>query len=169
MHLSADLLPPALALDHSWPLYERDRHFALGATFEVGAGGFPAAVADHPDLARMGIGLWTCDFADGDTLTWTSAVYDIFGLPRGAVLSRVEAAALYVEDSRAKMERLRAHAIRHKRGFTLDAEIRPASGAVHYMRLIAAPVCERGKVVRLQGVKRFLPESGRFPSLAPAS
>lgn len=159
--------PEALPLSHSWPLFEQERHFALGDTFALDfAPGLTLSwIADNPDLTRMGIGWWTCDLADGDALSWTSAVYDIFGLPRGAMLSRPETVALYTEESRAKMERLRAHAIRHKRGFTLDAEIRPAgggvtgggiTGGVNRMRLIAAPVCEGGKVVRLHGVKRVL-------------
>ena len=42
-------------------------------------------------------------------------------------------------------------------GFTLDAEIAPATGARRWMRLIAAPVCEGGEVVRLQGLKFLVP------------
>ena len=51
------------------------------------------------------------------------------------------------------MERLRADAIRYKRGFTLDAEIQPATGERRWMRLIAAPVCEGDRAVRLHGLK----------------
>jgi PAS domain-containing protein len=89
-------------------------------------------------------------------LIWSGGVYDIFGLPRDASVSRDESVALYAEDSRAAMERLRAHAIKHRRGFTLDAEIRPANGASRWMRLIAAPVCEGGRVVRLHGLKLII-------------
>ena len=96
-----------------------------------------------------------CDLGD-DSLIWSGGVYDIFGLPRGAAVSRDEAVALYAEDSRARMERLRSYAIRHRRGFTIDAEIRPASGQVRWMRLIAAPVCEGERVVRLHGLKLIL-------------
>ncbi|MFS0771802.1 hypothetical protein [Sphingomonas sp. 1P08PE] len=52
------------------------------------------------------------------------------------------------------MERLRGYAIRHRRGFTIDVELRtPASGA-RWMRLIGAPVCVEGRVVRLEGLKQ---------------
>ena len=51
------------------------------------------------------------------------------------------------------MERLRAHAIKHQRGFTLDVEINPATGGRRWMRLIGAPVCEGGRAVRLHGLK----------------
>ena len=55
--------------------------------------------------------------------------------------------------SRAKMERLRAYAIRHRRGFTLDAEIEAPGGGRRRMRLICAPVCEGERVTRLHGLK----------------
>lgn len=100
-------------------------------------------------------GLWECDLSD-DSLIWSGGIYDIFGLPRGATVSRDEAVSLYAEDSRASMERLRAYAIKHRRGFTLDAKIRPASGPSRWMRLIAAPVCEGGRVVRLHGLKLII-------------
>jgi hypothetical protein len=54
------------------------------------------------------------------------------------------------------MERLRAHAIKHRRGFTLDAEIRPAVGGTRWMRLIAAPACIGDEAVRLHGLKLAL-------------
>jgi hypothetical protein len=54
------------------------------------------------------------------------------------------------------MERLRAYSIRHARGFTLDAEIRPAIGGRRWMRLICAPVIEENRVVRLHGLKLAL-------------
>jgi hypothetical protein len=69
---------------------------------------------------------------------------------------RDEAVAFYGEDSRAKMERLRSYAIRHKRGFTLDVEIRAAVGESRWVRLIAAPVCEGNRVARLHGLKLIL-------------
>jgi hypothetical protein len=51
------------------------------------------------------------------------------------------------------MERLRSYAIRHKRGFTLDIEIRAAVGETRWTRLIAAPLCEGNRAVRLHGLK----------------
>ena len=60
------------------------------------------------------------------------------------------------ESSRAAMDRLRAFSIKHKRGFTLDVEIRPASGERRWMRLITAPICIDNQVVRLHGIKLAL-------------
>jgi len=55
------------------------------------------------------------------------------------------------------MERLRAYAIKHRRGFTLDAQIRPAVGGKYrWMRLIAAPVCSGERVARLHGLKLII-------------
>lgn len=154
-------LPPLkpiepLPLHHSWPLFEQERHFELGHAFacpRVAPSNQP--LPDAEELAARGIGLWECDLSD-NALTWSAAVYDIFGLPRDAEASREEAVAFYAEDSRAVMERLRAYAIKHRRGFTLDAEIRPACGAPRWMRLTAAPICEGTRVVRLHGVKQLV-------------
>ena len=143
-----------LALHHSWPIFERARHFDLGSVLNC-------AVIDVLEPALVGelavhhSGLWECDLAD-DSLTWSGGVYDIFGLPRNAAIRRDEIVAFYCEESRVAMERLRAHSIKHRRGFTLDAEIRPVVGGRRWMRLIAAPVCEDRRVVRLHGLKIIL-------------
>jgi PAS domain-containing protein len=140
-----------LPLFHSWPLAEQGRHFDLGFVIN-------SVITDAiapADIDRLGVhhvGCWECDLQD-NTLIWSGGVYDIFGLPRGSLVARAEAVALYSEESRAKMEALRAHAIRHRRGFTLDAEIRPLGGAERWMRLICAPVCEGDRPVRLHGLK----------------
>src|SRR3546814_6392381 len=105
--------------------------------------------------SRRGIGLWECDLAD-NSLTWSNEVYDIFGLPRGACVSREETLALYCDESRVVMEALRAYAIKHRRGFTLDVEIRPSLTRRRWMRLIAAPICEGNHVVRLRGSKQAI-------------
>jgi PAS domain-containing protein len=143
-----------LALSHSWPLFEQSQHFQLGHVLNC-------LITDSIEPIHTGsvdihhAGLWECDLSD-NSLIWSGGVYDIFGLPRGATVSRHEAVALYAEHSRAAMERLRAHAIKHRRGFTLDVEIRPASGASRWMRLIGAPVCDGGRVVRLHGLKLII-------------
>ena len=144
-----------LPIYHSWPLYERERHFALGQIFDCRS--LDAGVASGAHRAGM-LGKWSCDLAD-NRLSWSSEVYSIFGMPEGAHVTREEAAALYCEDSRAAMERLRAYAIKHRRGFTLDAEIQPMRGERRWMRLIAAPVCAGDAVVKLQGLK-FLVHTG---------
>jgi PAS domain-containing protein len=150
-----DLTYP-LELTHSWPLFERRQRFDLGHLYGEDGLWLAATAAvpmDRQALARCGIGRWECDLQD-DALTWSEQVYDLFGLARDAQISRAETAAMYREESRAAMERLRAHAIRHQRGFTLDAEINAVGGHRRWMRLTAAPICEGGRVVRLHGFKQ---------------
>lgn len=143
----------ALPLTHSWPLFEQHQRFDLGCLLDEPSQA-PVASGCQPELlVARGIGLWECNLSD-NALSWTDGVFDLFGLPRGAVPARDEVAALYAEPSRAAMERLRAHAIKHRRGFTLDAEIVPVTGPAKWMRLIAAPVCVGRQVVRLHGIKQ---------------
>lgn len=146
---AARALPPAL--DCTWPLWEQARHFELGHVLNC-------AVTDLLEPHAVGAlglhhaGCWECDLAD-NSLTWSGGVYDIFGLPRGIGVSRAQSLALYCEESRAAMEKLRAYSIRHKRGFALDVQIRAAIGETRWIRLIAAPACEGGRAVRLHGLK----------------
>lgn len=140
-----------LPLHHSWPLAGDGCRFDLGRLLD-GDGKGMVDLRDAGRLRRMGIGRWLCDLAD-DGLTWSPEVHDLFGFPRDAMVSRAEAAARYGEASRAAMERLRAYAIRHRRGFTLDAEIFTARGERRWMRLVTAPVCDGGQVLALRGLK----------------
>jgi hypothetical protein len=115
-------------LSHSWPLFDQSRRFELGAILD-------SAAIDAITPAKVGAigdrhaGLWECDLAD-NSLIWSGGVYDIFGLPRGVEVSRVAAVSLYAENSRALMERLRAHAIKHRRGFTWMPKSGPPSAAL---------------------------------------
>ena len=143
----------ALALN--WPLTEQARHFELGHVLNSAAthAVMPTAIGA---LGTHHAGLWECDLSD-DSLIWSGGVYDMFGLERVTCVTRVQALAHYTEDSRAKLERLRAHAIRHELGFTIDVEIRAAAvGDVRHVRLIGAPVFEGCTAVRLHGVKLLL-------------
>ena len=140
-----------LALHHSWPIFEQARHFELGSVLSCA----DIDIVEPAQVGALGLhhaGLWECNLSD-NSLTWSGGVFDIFGLPRGARISRDEAVAFYCEESRAAMERLRAHAIKHRRGFTLDVEINAVTGGRRWMRLIGAPVCEDGRAVRLHGLK----------------
>lgn len=150
-----------LPVHHSWPLYERDRFFELGQLHGVDT------LDPVPDLVDIDVpvrparlGYWECDLTHNNRLSWSDDVYDIFGIPRGVAVTRDETVALYGEGSRAAMEKLRAYAIRHRRGFTLDVEIKPAQAPRHWMRLIAAPVCVHDSVVKLQGLKFLVPGAG---------
>lgn len=149
-----------LPVHHSWPVYERERFFELGQLHGCDT---LDPIPDIVDVAATGqrrrtrLGRWDCDLSD-NSLTWSDEVYDIFGIRRGAAVTRAESVALYGEESRAAMEKLRAYAIRHRRGFTLDVEIKPAQAARRWMRLIAAPVCVDDQVVRLHGLKFIVPD-----------
>lgn len=142
-------------LKGGWPLFEAPRKFELGSIVDC-SGDDLSDFAVRQALGHKRSGWWECDLATS-SLTWTSGVYDIFDLPPGAAVTRDEAVALYCEGSRAAMERLRTYSIKRGHGFVLDAEVKPASGeARRWMRLIAAPVCEGGASVRLQGLKLWL-------------
>jgi PAS domain-containing protein len=140
-----------IGLKYTWPLWEQPRRFELGHVLS-------AAVTDviaPMEVGSLGLhhaGCWECDLSD-DSLVWSGGVYDIFGLPRGVRISREECVAFYCEESRAKMERLRSYSIRHKRGFTVDVQIRAAVGESRWVRLIAAPHCAANRAVRLHGLK----------------
>lgn len=147
-----------LPLQYSWALPEEGERLDLGQLFgSTMLCGADFASLDKAMLAAHGIGRWSCDLAD-NSLTWTDPVFDLFGLPRGASLSRDDVVSLYCEESRAAMNHLRSYAIRHRRGFTIDAEIRTVAGDRRWMRLLAAPICEGDRVVRLQGLKRDISE-----------
>lgn len=143
-----------LPLHHSWPLFECGQRFDLGVLLGcdgIGVAGFESI--EDQELAAQGIGRWTCDLSD-NRLVWTDPVFDLFGLPRDASISRDEIVALYFEESRAAMERLRAYAIKHRRGFTVDMQVRTVGGSPRWMRLLAAPVCDGNRVMRLHGLKQ---------------
>jgi len=143
-----------IELTHSWPLWEQPRHFELGHVLNC-------VITDLLQPVGIGAtghyhaGCWECDLSD-NSLIWSGGVFDIFGLPRGVQVTRDQAVALYREESRAKMERLRGYAIKQKRGFTIDVELRPVAEGNRWMRLIAAPVCDGTKVVRLHGIKLMI-------------
>ena len=138
-----------LPLSHSWPLHDLHQHLAPVVLDD-------RIARDDEALAERGLGLWHCDLAD-NSLNWTGGVHDIFGLDRDMVVPRPLAVSLYAPDSRDAMERLRAYAIRHRRGFTVDVDIRPLNGGECAMRLIAAPILQGARVIALHGVKQFLP------------
>jgi PAS domain-containing protein len=135
-------VPTPLPLTHSWPIYEAGWRLPPGA---LASSAGPVVACD--------VGLWSCTL-DDNRLSWTAPVYALFGIPPGEALTRSLAVSLYLPRSRAAMEELRAHAIRHKRGFTLDAQIRRPDGDVRWMRLSALPVLAGKVVERLIGTKQ---------------
>ena len=148
------MMAEPLEMKHCWPLFDQAQHFDLGCILN-------SAITDAIEPLEVGAlsihhsGCWECDLKD-NSLVWSGGVYDMFGIPRGASVTRQEAASLYCADSRALMERLRTYAIRYGRGFTLDAEICTIGGMHRQMRLVAAPVWENGRAVRLHGLKLII-------------
>ena len=132
------------------PLFERSRLFEHGRTFDPTAVDLSSVALRG--LGRTEVGWWECELPDNQ-LVWTTGVYDIFRLPHLARVTREEALGYYAEPSRAALERLRSESIARSRGFLLDAKIRRASGGETWMRLIGAPLIERGQVIALHGLK----------------
>jgi PAS domain-containing protein len=55
------------------------------------------------ELAEMGA--WSCDLRT-ERLSWTPAVFDMFGLPRDRTVDRRDVVAMYAEPCRRMLERL---------------------------------------------------------------
>ena len=104
-------------------------------------------------LALAGIGTWQCRIAD-DMLTWNRNVFDMFGMSDERRPDRRESLALYTEESREQLERLRSRAIEKGEGFTLDVRIKPAGGAPRWMKIVAGVATENGRPSYLYGTKQ---------------
>ncbi len=128
-----------LQLHHSWPIVERGVRLSHGV-LDVGY---------HPGL--LDDGPFCCDLA-ANTLAWSDSTFALFGLPTGSTPVRDVVLPMYRPDSRSALERLRAHAIRHRRGFTIDTEVDAPGQPLRWIRIVAVPEVERGRAVRLRGV-----------------
>jgi diguanylate cyclase (GGDEF)-like protein len=116
-------------------------------------------------MALAGLGAWSCNLAD-ERLSWTSGVYELFGLPPETAIDRRETLAMYIEESRATLERLRGAAIATRGSFTLDAQIRRADGAPRWMRVNGEVVCQADGTRLLHGMKQDVTEEkARFEAL----
>lgn len=135
----------SLILSHSWPLYEAAERLPLLMQPDAADGIDPAGAPP--------VGIWRCELAD-EALRWSPAVYALFGVDAEEPLTRSRIVSLYLPPSRGAMEEMRAYAIKHCRGFTLDAHIRRADGERRWMRLSALPIIEGRRVVRLIGTKQ---------------
>jgi diguanylate cyclase (GGDEF)-like protein len=118
----------------------------------------PAAAVTDGDLYERaalltGMGAWSCDLST-ERLTWTSGVFDLFGLPRDVPVDRKQTLDLYCEESRLALERLRSEAIATRGGFTMEARIIRPDGETRWMRLTAATRVSRHRAVELYGMKQ---------------
>lgn len=129
-----------LPLHHSWPLFERGVRLSCGLL--------------HPGTTPMAVsgGTFSCDLAD-DRLEWSPPLFRLFGIDGETPPKRERVLPLYEEGSRAALERLRAHAIRHRRGFTLDTEVCLPGVSARWIRVVAVPQVAGGRVVTLLGTQ----------------
>ncbi|MEH3048398.1 hypothetical protein [Sphingomonas adhaesiva] len=141
-----------LALYHSWPLWERGCRLDLGRVHD-GAPPLPVGDMRMPDDGDAIVGVWRCDLRSG-RLDWSPEVHRLFDVAPDRAPQRDGALAVYTEESRSAMERLRDHALRHHRGFTLDVALRIAGDRRRWMRITAAPQLEDGRPVVLHGTKQ---------------
>ncbi|MFC5066531.1 hypothetical protein [Flaviflagellibacter deserti] len=118
--------------------------------------------AGTPPAGTARVGIWQCQLPF-ETLTWTSAVYDLFELPRGFRVTREEALGFYTKDSREILEEVRTRAIQDGTGFTLDAEIMTALGKPRLMRITATVEYEIDRPVRIWGTKQDITPTGDQP------
>ena len=96
---------------------------------------------------------WQCDLSD-DSLRWTRGVFDLFGIPAGTRLDRRDTVAMYTEESRELLERLRSDAIANRGSFTFEAQIRRLDGELRWMRVTADVACSNGRATHLYGQKQ---------------
>ena len=96
---------------------------------------------------------WECDLRT-DRLTWTSGVYDLFGIERHAIVERERILELYEPEARRVLETLRDRAIKECGSFTRDFAIRTLAGERRIMRLTADVDIRNGRAVRLYGLKQ---------------
>ncbi|MDJ0276697.1 hypothetical protein QLH51_07810 [Sphingomonas sp. 2R-10] len=128
-----------LQLYHSWPLFERGVRLPQG----VLRNGYT------PDLPDDG--QFSCDLRS-NTLTWHDSTFALFGLPIGSTPRRDVTLPMYAPESRSALQRLRAHAIRHCRGFTIDTEIDAPGQPKRWLRVTAMAEVQDGRSVRLHGL-----------------
>lgn len=128
-----------LPLHHSWPIFEQGLRFRDGL-LDVG---YSIESAEE--------GPFCCDLTSS-LLSWTDSTFALFGLPSSVAPVRDVILPMYRPESRSALERLRNHAIRHRRGFTIDAEIDAPGHALRWFRIIAMPDVEDGRAVRLRGL-----------------
>jgi len=108
-------------------------------------------------MALAKVGAWSCDLSDS-RLSWTTGVYDLFGIPTHTALDRRQTIEMYTEESREALERLRTRAITIGGSFTLDAQIVRPAGDTRWMRITGEMTLNaRGDSV-LHGLKQDVTE-----------
>lgn len=132
---------------------------ALIAEQAAGLAHFRKLFERASEAARIGV--WHCEL-DGERLTWTDVVYDLFDLPRGAPLDRAEILKCYPPESRRKLDSVRGRALAEGGGFEVDLEIVTFAGISRWIRITATVEREAGRAVRLFGMKQDVTEQRRL-------
>jgi PAS domain-containing protein len=115
---------------------------------------FPIELAAKMFLSAPALpAAWERDLAD-ESLRWAPGVFDLFGLERSASLRRDDVVRQYTPESRARLDRLRSHAIATCGSFTFEAEIRRPDGTPRWMRIVADVVARDGHATHLYGSKQ---------------
>lgn len=84
--------------------------------------------------------------------------YDLFDIPRGGRLHRPQVLELYEPASRRLLTAIRGRALSTGSDFRLDTEIVTARGHHRWIRITASVEIERGRPVRIFGMKRDVTE-----------
>lgn len=108
-------------------------------------------------MASAKVGAWSCNLSD-NRLSWTSGVYDIFGIPHETAFDRRQTLEMYTEESRDAVERHRAEAIARGGSFTLDTQVRRPDGEMRWMRIHGEMVRRAGAAPILHGLKQDVTE-----------
>lgn len=118
--LSTEPLP----LQHSWPLFEAGVRLPLGAV--------------HDLTVPLAAPTFRCDLGR-DCLYWSDGIFALYGLPVGRTPERALVQSLFDDETRQKLQRLAAYAIKHRRGVTVDVELHPLDVARRWLRITAVP------------------------------
>ena len=126
--------------------------------FEGGAAGSndnaPSLLELYDQAAALvPMGAWSCDLRD-ERLTWTSGVFELFGLAMDRVPDRRAVIGMYDEESRDLLEWHRSRAIDTCSRFSIEARILRPDGDERWMRITAATRRANGRTEALFGMKQ---------------
>jgi len=113
------------------------------------------------DTSRIAkVGGWSFEIATGDRF-WTEEVARIHDLNSEAPFSKDIGLTYYRPESRKQIEAALQAAIQQGTPYDLELEITSAAGTHKWIRTVAHPVTEQGKVVRLRGSFQDISERKR--------
>ena len=96
------------------------------------------------------IGGWEFD-AESGKWSRTEEVFNILDIPPRLEQSMLVTEAYYTEESQSKIDKARKDAIKYGIPYDLELELTSAKGIRKWIRTIAKPVYENGRVVKLRG------------------